>query len=46
MDKNTTQLEFKTIENEKYKVKSIRDNTIYAKASEADHLLGLYYLVS
>ena len=30
----------------KYEVEAIRDSAVYAKESESDHLLGLYYLVS
>lgn len=41
---------YQTIQNdddgEEYKVEIICDSVVYAKKSESDHLLGLYYLVS
>lgn len=46
IDKNATQLEFKPNDNEKYKVKGIRDNAVYVKILKADYLLKIYYLVS
>ena len=44
---NDTQLdfEFKTGNNEKYKIYSIWDSTIYNKESTTGQLPGLYYLV-
>ena len=46
-EKIAEQLEFKAKNNnEKYKVEGIRNSIIYAKKSEAGHLLGFYYLVS
>ena len=46
VDKNATQLEFEPNNNEKYKVKDIRDSTINSKALETGHLPELYYLIS
>ena len=46
-EKKVEQLEFKVGSNNKeYKVEDIYDSAIYAKESEADHLLGFYYLIS
>ena len=41
---NITKLDASNI-NDKYKVKKIQDSTIYARKSELDHLVGLYYLI-
>ena len=41
-----TQLEFKVDEDAKYKMEAIWDSAVYAKESEAGHLLGFYYLIS
>ena len=38
--------EFEPGDDKKYKVEAIRDSAVYARKSELDHLLGLYYLVS
>ena len=48
MDKKTAEkLEFEAGgNNEEYKVEGICDSAVYARKSEAGHLLGLYYLVS
>ena len=43
-EKIAEQLEFKASgNNEEYNVEIIHDSTVYAKESELDHLLGLYY---
>ena len=48
VDKKTVeQLEFEAgSDNEEYEVEGIRDSAVYARESEAGHLLGLYHLVS
>ena len=48
MDKKTVeQLEFKdSSDNKEYEMEGIWDSVVYARELEADHLLGLYYLVS
>lgn len=48
VDKPTSQLEFEGDggDGKEYEVKAICDSAIYAKESESDHLLGLYYLVA
>ena len=46
-EKRAEQLEFEAgSNNEEYEVEDIRDSAVYARESEAGHLLGLYYLVS
>ena len=45
VDENVTEFEAGSDE-EEYKVKRIRDSTVYAKESATGHLLDLYYLVS
>ena len=46
-EKTVEQLEFKAGgNNEEYEVEGICDSAVYARESEAGHLLGLYYLVS
>ena len=46
-EKTAEQLELEAGSNNKeYKVEGIRDSAVYARKSEADHLLSLYYLVS
>ena len=47
VDEKTLQLEFEdNNEGEEYKVKAIRNITVYAKESESGQLPGLYYLIS
>ena len=46
VEDNMTQLEFEAGNNAKYKVEAIWDSAVYAKESEAEHLPGLYYLIS
>ncbi len=48
VDKTTSRLEFKNDDDGKeYKIKAIRDSTVYAKKPDSSHhLQGLYYLVS
>ena len=46
-EKTVKQLEFEAGgNNQEYKMEGICDNAVYARESEAGHLLGLYYLVS
>ena len=46
-EKKAEQLKFEAGgNNEEYKVESICDSAVYARESEASHLLGFYYLVS
>ena len=46
-DKITEQLEFEAGgDNNEYEVEDIHDSAVYARESEAGHLLGVYYLVS
>ena len=46
-EKTVEQLEFEAGgDNKEYEVEGIHDSAVYAKESEAGHLLGLYYLVS
>ena len=46
MDENATQIEFKTNNDKKYKIKSIQNITVYKKRLGAGYLPGLYYLIS
>ena len=47
VDESTaTQLQFEAGNNEENEVEGICDSIVFAKESEAGHLLGLYYLVS
>ena len=46
MDENATEVDVADNDNEEYKVRAIRDSTVYAKDSEFSHLPDLYYLVS
>ena len=46
-EKTAEQLEFEAgSDNKEYEVEGICDSAVYARQSEAGHLLGLYYLVS
>ena len=41
-----TQSELDTCNREEYKVEAIRDNAIYVRESESDHISGFYHLIS
>ena len=46
VEDNVMQLEFEVGDDPEYKVKAIRNSAVYARKLEAEHLLGLYYLIS
>ena len=48
VDENVKQIDFNSGNNEsgEYKVKAIWDSAVYTRESEAEHLSGLYCLIS